>query len=93
MADATLSEDDQKTVDEAVAALTAAMNGLTAQGETQPSDKPETTDKPQATQKPDAEGGSVQTGDQANVVLPAAVTLLALAGLMFVVSFGTKKRG
>ena len=93
MADATLSEEDQKTVDEAVAALTAAMNGLTAQGETQPSDKPETTDKPQATQKPDSEGGSVQTGDQANVVLPAAVTLLALAGLMFVVSFGTKKRG
>ncbi|MBM6694645.1 FIVAR domain-containing protein, partial [Pseudoflavonifractor capillosus] len=93
MADATLSEDDQKTVDKAVAALTAAMNGLTAQGETQPSDKPETTDKPQATQKPDSEGGSVQTGDQANVVLPAAVTLLALVGLMFVVSFGTKKRG
>ena len=93
MADATLSEDDQKTVDEAVAALTAAMNGLTAQGETQPSDKPETTDQPQTTQKPDAEGGSVQTGDQANVVLPAAVALLALAGLMFVVSFGTKKRG
>ena len=93
MADATLSEDDQKTVDKAVAALTAAMNGLTAEGETQPSDKPETTDKPQATQKPDSEGGSVQTGDQANVVLPAAVALLALAGLMFVVSFGTKKRG
>ena len=93
MADATLSEDDQKTVDEAVAALTAAMNGLTAQGETQPSDKPETTDQPQATQKPDAEGGSVQTGDQANVVLPAAVALLALVGLMFEVSFGTKKRG
>ena len=93
MADATLSEDDQKTVDEAVAALTAAMNGLTAQGETQPSDQPETTDQPQTTQKPDAEGGSVQTGDQANVVLPAAVALLALVGLMFVVSFGTKKRG
>ena len=93
MADATLSEDDQKTVDEAVAALTAAMNGLTAQGETQPSDQPETTDKPQATQKPDSEGGSVQTGDQANVVLPAAVALLALAGLMFVVGFETKKRG
>ena len=93
MADATLSEDDQKTVDEAVAALTAAMNGLPAQGATQPPDKPETTDKPQTTQKPDAEGGSVQTGDQANVVLPAAVALLALAGLMFVVSFGTKKRG
>ena len=93
MADATLSEDDQKTVDEAVAALTAAMNGLTAQGETQPSDQPETTDQPQTTQKPDAEGGSVQTGAQANVVRPAAVTLLALAGLMFVVSFGTKKRG
>src|SRR5699024_1137989 len=41
MADANLSEDDQKVVDDAVAALSAAMDGLTAEGETQPSDKPE----------------------------------------------------
>ena len=58
MANESLSEDDQATVDAAVAALSDAMNGLTAGG------APETTDKPQATQKPE---GVPQTGDNAQI--------------------------
>ena len=54
MADATLSEDDQAKVDDAVAALRSAMEGLTAEGETQPSDKPEVSDKPETTDQPEA---------------------------------------
>ena len=54
MADATLSEDDQAKVDDAVAALRSAMEGLTAEGETQPSDKPEASDKPETTDQPEA---------------------------------------
>ena len=82
MADATLSEDDQAKVNEAVAALTAAMNGLTAQGETQPSDEPEvsdepeTTDQPQTTEKPEGEKPA-QTGD--SVQLMGYVAALATA--------------
>ena len=54
MDDATLSEEDQATVDAAVAALNEAMNGLTAEGNPEPSDEPETTDKPEASQNPEA---------------------------------------
>ena len=67
MANESLSEDDQATVDAAVAALSDAMNGLTAGGapettdKPEASEKPETTDKPQTTQKP--ETNVPQTGD------------------------------
>ena len=67
LADETLSEDDQATVDNAVAALSAAMDGLTAGG------APETTDKPQTTQKPE---NVPQTGDSAQLMVYVA----ALAG-------------
>ena len=75
MADNSLSEDDQATVDNAVAALSAAMNGLTAEGEAQPSDKPETTDTPEASQKPEATQkpeNVPQTGDHSQVLLYVA---------------------
>ena len=92
MADATLSEEDQKTVNEAVAALTAAINGLTAQGETQPSDEPEvsdepeTTDQPQTTEKPEGEKPA-QTGDSAQLmgyVAALATAVMALGAVTVV---------
>src|SRR5699024_9525003 len=79
MADETLSEDDQKTVEDAVAARNAAINGLTAEGETQPSDKPETTDQPQATEKPAEK--PAQTGDNAQLMLYVAVMFAAVCAL------------
>ena len=75
MADATISQDDQDVVDDAVALLTAAMDGLTAEGETQPSDQPENTDKPEASQKPEATAkpeNVPQTGDNNQVLLYVA---------------------
>ena len=93
MADATLSEEDQKTVDAAVAALQSAMEGLTAQGETQPSDQPETsqepeaTDKPQATQKPDR---VPQTGDSAQMMV-YVVTLMGSVSLLTGAVYVTRK--
>ena len=90
MADATLSEDDQDKVDESVAALSAAMDGLTAEGETQPSDQPEcsqnpeTTDQPQATQKPE---NVPQTGDSAQLmgyVAALATAVMALGAVTVV---------
>ena len=91
MADESLSEDDQQVVDDAVAALQSAMDGLTAEGDVQPSEEPqesqkpeqtqapETTDQPQTTQKP--ETNVPQTGDSAQlmgyvVALASAVYLL-----------------
>ena len=86
MADESLSDKDQQTVNNAVAALSAAMNGLTAGGAPETTDKPEasqapeatdkpqSTDKPQTTQKP--ESNVPQTGDNAQVM----GYLLALAG-------------
>ena len=87
MADESLSEDDQATVNAAVAALSDAMNGLTAGGAPETTDKPEasqkpeTTDKPQATQKPEK---VPQTGDQSLLLvyvaaLASAVLLLSTA--------------
>ena len=78
MADETLSEDNQATVDAAVAALNDAMDGLTAQGapeatdKPQPSNNPETTDKPEATEKPE---NVPQTGDAHNVTILMMVML------------------
>ena len=83
MADDSLTEDDQNTVDAAVEKLAGAMDGLTAGSETQPSDKPETSQKPEATQKP--ENNVPQTGDSAPLTVAvllfsaAAVALLALS--------------
>ena len=90
MADATLSEDDQKVVDDAVAALSAAMDGLTAEGETQPSDKPEATDKPDATQKPEGEKPA-QTGDTNNVMVPVIVVVVCVVCLLAVVVVARKR--
>ena len=75
MADESLSEDDQATVNAAVDALNAAMDGLTAEGEAQPTDKPEATDQPQASQKPEATDqpeNVPQTGDHSQVLLYVA---------------------
>ena len=76
MADESLSEDDQAVVNEAVAALSDAMNGLTAGGAPETTDKPEasqapeTTDKPQATEKPEK---VPQTGDQSLLLVYVAI--------------------
>ena len=82
LADETLSEDDQATVDNAVAALSAAMDGLTAGG------APETTDKPEASEKPE---NVPQTGDSAQLMVYVA----ALAGsvsLFTGAAYVTRKR-
>ena len=73
MADETLTEDDQKTVDTAVAVLSAAMDGLTAEGGAQPSDKPQTSQKLKATQKP--ENHVPQTGDTHHIAVPLMAML------------------
>ena len=76
LADETLSEDDQAVVNAAVAALSDAMNGLTAGGAPETTDKPEasqkpeTTDKPQATEKPEK---VPQTGDQSMLLVYVAI--------------------
>ena len=84
-ADATLSVDDQAKVDEAAAALKAAMDGLTAGGapettdKPEASEKPETTDKPQATEKPAEK--PAQTGDSAQLMLYVAALGAAVVAL------------
>ena len=81
MADETLSEDDQAVVNEAVAALSDAMNGLTAGGAPETTDKPEAsqkpenTDKPQATEKPEK---VPQTGDSSLLLVYVAVLASAM---------------
>src|SRR5699024_1099881 len=62
MADETLTEDDQATVNAAVAALSAAMNGLTADGAPETTDQPEASQTPEATKTPEAS----QTPDATN---------------------------
>ena len=91
MADATLSVDDQAKVDEAAAALKAAMDGLTAGGAPETTDKPEasekpettnkpeSTDKPQATEKPAEK--PAQTGDSAQLMLYVAALGAAVVAL------------
>ena len=90
MADNSLTEDDQTKVNDAVAALTAAMDGLTAGGAPETSDKPETsqkpesTDKPQTTEKPE---NVPQTGDSAPLTLSTLMLVgSALCVLALVVS-------
>ena len=97
MADATLSEDDQAKVDDAVAALQSAMDGLTAGGAPETTDKPEATDKPQTTQQPDAtqkpEGEKpAQTGDTNNVMVPVIVVVVCVVALVAVVVVARKRK-
>ena len=100
MADNSLTEDDQAKVNDAVAALTAAMDGLTAEGDVQPSEKPqesqkpeqtqapEATDQPQATQKPE---NVPQTGDSAQLMGYVAA-LTAAVGLLAGAAYVSRKR-
>ena len=100
MADESLSEDDQQVVDDAVAALQSAMDGLTAEGDVQPSEKPqesqkpeqtqapEATDQPQATQKPE---NVPQTGDSAQLMGYVAA-LTAAVGLLAGAAYVSRKR-
>ena len=79
-----LSEDDQAVVDKAVAQLTAAMDGLTASGAPETTDKPEASQKPEATQKP--ENKVPQTGDNAALMLwsmAGAISLVGVACLVY----------
>ena len=102
LADESLSENDQQTVDNAVAALSAAMNGLTAEGDAQPSETPEASQKPEATQGPQAtdkpqttqkpESNVPQTGDNAQLGLMLSVLVLSAAGMGAVVTL-RKRRG
>ena len=77
MADNSLSEDDQATVDAAVAALSDAMNGLTAGG------------APEATQKP--ENNVPQTGDNAHM-MGYVLSALAATSLLLAVVVVEKRR-
>ena len=88
MADNSLSEDDQKTVDAAVEKLSRAMDGLTAGGAPDATDKPETSQKPETTQKP--ENNVPQTGDNSGLMLWLTAGLASLGGAVSV--FLKKKR-
>ena len=93
MADNSLTEDDQAKVNDAVAALTSAMDGLTAGGAPETTDKPETsqepetTDKPQATEKPE---NVPQTGDSAQLMVYVAA--LAAAALLMGTTVVVRRR-
>ena len=89
MADNSLSVDDQKTVNDAVAALTAAMDGLTADGTPETTDKPEASAKPEASSKPEATTKPEkvpQTGDNSNLAAWATAGVISLAGAAYVVT-------
>ena len=96
MADESLSEDDQSVVEQVVAQLSAAMDGLTAQGTSEPSDKPDVTNQPEATQKPQVteKPSSVpQTGDSAHLMWYVAtliVAVISLAGTLVAVRTRSK---
>ena len=96
LADETLAEDDQATVDAAVEQLTQAMNGLTAEGTPEATDKPETTDKPEVTDKPQAtqkpENNVPQTGDHSQITLWVTMMgLCAVSALTVVAVKGRRK--
>ena len=91
MADATLSVDDQAKVDDAVAALQSAMDGLTAGGAPETTDKPEATDNPQTTQKPEGEKPA-PTGDTNNVMVPVIVVVVCVVALVAVVVVARKRK-
>ena len=93
MADNSLTEDDQAKVDAAVDALNDAMDGLTAGGAPETTDKPETsqkpetTDKPQTTEKPE---NVPQTGDSAQLMVYVAA--LAAAALLMGTTVVVRRR-
>ena len=72
MADATLSEDDQAKVDDAVAALQSAMDGLTAGGAPETTDQPEASQTPEATDKPEASQTPEATNQPQSTAKPQA---------------------
>ena len=72
MADETLSEEDQATVDAAVAALNDAMDGLTAGGAPETTDQPEASQTPEATDKPEASQTPEATNQPQSTAKPQA---------------------
>ena len=72
MADQTLSEEDQATVDAAVAALNDAMDGLTADGAPETTDQPEASQTPEATDKPEASQTPEATNQPQSTAKPQA---------------------
>ena len=96
LADETLTEDDQKTVDAAVEQLTQAMNGLTAEGTPEATDKPQTTDKPEATDKPQAtqkpENNVPQTGDHSQITLWVTMMSLCAASALILVAVKDRRK-
>ena len=72
MADETLTEDDQATVNAAVAALNAAMDGLTAGGAPETTDQPEASQTPEATDKPEASQTPEATNQPQSTAKPQA---------------------
>ena len=72
MANADLTEDDQATVNAAVAALNAAMDGLTAGGAPETTDQPEASQTPEATDKPEASQTPEATNQPQSTAKPQA---------------------
>ena len=100
MADESLSEDDQQVVDDAVTALQSAMDGLTAEGDVQPSEEPQESQKPEQTQAPEATDqhqatqkpeNVPQTGDSAQLMGYVAA-LTAAVGLLAGAAYVSRKR-
>ncbi len=90
MADNSLTEDDQATVDAAVEKLSKAIDGLTAGGAPEATDKPNATDKPQTTEKP--ENNIPQTGDHAYVTFWVVLSAACASALVAVGAVRSKKR-
>ena len=67
------------------------MNGLTAGGAPETTDKPESTDKPQTTQKP--ETNVPQTGDSAQLMLYVAALASAVCLLTGAFALRRKNQG
>ena len=79
LADDTLSTDDQAVVDAAVAALSAALEDVTADTQPEASDKPEVSKDPEATQQPES---VPPTGDHAPLMSYLGILTLSAAALL-----------
>ena len=80
LADDTLSTDDQAVVDAAVAALSAALEDVTADdAQPEASDKPEASKDPEATQPPES---VPPTGDHAPLMAYLGILTLSAAALL-----------
>lgn len=80
LADDTLSTDDQAVVDAAVAALSAALEDVTADdAQPEASDKPEASKDPEATQQPES---VPPTGDHAPLMAYLGILTLSAAALL-----------